>query len=58
MILTKEIFCWQCDTCCYLTKDKLVYKKTVKELSPQITISAWGIIRGVNEVQKKYNTEI
>ena len=42
----------------FLTKDKLVYQKNVKELSPQLTISAWGIIRGVNEVQKKYNTEI
>ena len=42
----------------FLTKDKLVYQKNVKELSPQLTISAWGIIRGVNEVQKNYNTEI
>ena len=38
----------------FLTKDKLVYKKTVKEFSPQITISAWGIIRGM----KKYYIKI
>ena len=53
MIWTKEIFCWQCDTCCFLAKGKLVYKKSVKEFILQIIISAWGIIRGMNEILHK-----
>ena len=39
IIRTKEIFFRQSDTCPFFTKGELVYKKSVKEVSPQISIS-------------------
>ena len=39
IIWTKEIFFWQSDAWCFLTKGELFYKNPFKEVSPQITIS-------------------